>query len=494
MGFFLDDIFAYETQKIVRIRDRRLGFTYLGLVLLIILYVVGFQIFYDNGHFLRKDVFGTARMTIQQPTKKGCNPNDPDCDSDYPALTELPYCSVYNGTTDNAPKYKRKCIFADQHTLMPFGMLKGEMLVPTRIDTMAEFKECNPGPENGYTCLTEYRAPKKQEVVYVADIEKYTVLVSHSYKRSYISGNNAHHQGFLQKCVEEEQDDDDKIAKATKNIGRTFKGRKECEGKLVYEPIECIVPGKCLFKKEDKSDQKKNEFMQKNKAAKHHRRHGHPEQDHIQLAAESLEAFSEDTTSPGELVKGGLFAIADGDIFSVQKLLELSGLNLDDTFNRAGEPLREAGTVIEIEAIYNNLHPIWSSFGNMDVGYHYKVSQRPMEEMKTELFAAHQPNFPDERIIENRHGLYIVVKIGGEFGFFSVVYLLVMLTTALGLIGVAVLLTDKIALYLMAAKEEYRGRKYEESQRFGGDDDELFGEDAAGETKTQETAASASSN
>ena len=41
-GKHIDDLLAYETQKIVRIRDRRLGLTYIGFVILIASYVVGY--------------------------------------------------------------------------------------------------------------------------------------------------------------------------------------------------------------------------------------------------------------------------------------------------------------------------------------------------------------------------------------------------------------------------------------------------------------------
>jgi len=90
-----------------------------------------------------------------------------------------------------------------------------------------------------------------------------------------------------------------------------------------------------------------------------------------------------------------VFAIKDGDIFKLSKLLELSGgLDLDRTFNNYGEPLRESGTVIEIEVIYQNLKAIWSTFGGSEVTYTYKFNQRPLEEMKTELFNQAQPLFP----------------------------------------------------------------------------------------------------
>jgi len=117
------------------------------------------------------------------------------------------------------------------------------------------------------------------------------------------------------------------------------------------------------------------------------------------------------------------------------KLLELAGVDLDGDLNVDGEPRRESGTLIEVQVEYNNLHPFSSTFGNKDIGYVYRVVERPVEEMKTEMFAQKQPpEFPKKRILENRHGLYVRVRVSGTFGFFNVVYLLIMITTSLTLL------------------------------------------------------------
>jgi len=462
-GNHLDDLFGYETQKIVRIRDRRLGLTYIAFVILIASYVIGYQILYSNEHFQRKDVFGTARMTIQQPTKGACNPNKRGCKSDFPALTELPYCSVYKGnSTQVKPNHRHDCRFADQHTLAPTGMLTGEMLVPTRIDRMSEHRHCKPGPENGYSCDNEYELDHDENIIYVADIEKFTIMLSHTYKRKYISGNNQWIQGYLLECEESA----DKFESTVQEVETALQGKSECNGKYVRKPIECITDN-CPFVTQTRKDEEA--FLQHHAStgikAHKHRASTHKEQGHMHASLLTLEDQADLQVNPAKLAEGGFFAIPSGDVFRIDKLLQLAGLSLDNTFNIDGEPLREAGTVIEIEAVYTNLHPWLSSFGITDVSYSYKVSTRPMEEMKTELFAQSQPDFPNTRIIEDRHGLYIVAKISGEFGFFSVVYTLVMLTTAVALISVAVVITDKLAIYVMPERETYKAKKYDLTER-----------------------------
>lgn len=54
-------------------------------------------------------------------------------------------------------------------------------------------------------------------------------------------------------------------------------------------------------------------------------------------------------------------------MFRLSKLLELAGIELDGDENVEGEPRREAGTSLEIQVVYNNLHRWWSTFGQKDV-------------------------------------------------------------------------------------------------------------------------------
>jgi hypothetical protein len=164
-------------------------------------------------------------------------------------------------------------------------------------------------------------------------------------------------------------------------------------------------------------------------------------------------------------MKAGVWALPKVDVFTIGKILSLCDMDLDATRNDAGKSLREAGTVITIEAIYSNMHPWTSFFGNLDVEYEYRVTRRPVEEMATEMYSQYQPNFPAQRILEHRHGLYIVVKIGGEFGSFSMAYLFVLLATSAGLMTIANLGVDKIAMWFMKMRSTYKDAKYHYTDR-----------------------------
>merc|ERR1719327_2042250 len=74
------------------------------------------------------------------------------------------------------------------------------MLVPTRIDYMKEKKGCQPRPANDWTCDNEYEVDSRPTSNYIADIEEYTIMLAHSFKRSYVSGNNGEYLGYYMKC------------------------------------------------------------------------------------------------------------------------------------------------------------------------------------------------------------------------------------------------------------------------------------------------------
>lgn len=126
--------------------------------------------------------------------------------------------------------------------------------------------------------------------------------------------------------------------------------------------------------------------------------------------------------------------------------------------------------MIEVSIEYRNLYPWWSTFHIYDeaIEYCYHIEERKIEEMKTEVFTVQQPqDFPEHRVIENRHGIYLVTRIGGTFGFLNVVYLLVMLTTSTVILGAAAKAIDMMAMYLMPNRDLYRRHKYEDVELVG---------------------------
>lgn len=462
-GLSADEAFAYQTLKIVKIKDYRLGGVYYGFLFLIICWVLGYQILYSNDHFQKLDVVGTAQLTIQQPTVGGCNPNSPACKSDFQSLTELPYCMEFQGNMTLPGKGSRRaCRYADRHTLSPYGSLEEHMLVATRMDRTSERKVCNPSAANGYTCDNEYEIVDGADVTYVADIERSTVKISHSFGRQNIAGDSPSIAGSYMICP-------DILDPAVEDprVRLPLESKRNCRGTRICKEIECITDS-CLFlpPSQKPDTMAEGHFMQ----VSQERRGRRPgavaaaQMGQLQpgLALDDIRGEGQPSTGPPtepaeeskaaraqRLTREGIFAISEGDIFTVRKLLELAGVDLDKTLNKDGKPARESGTVIEIDVIYSNLHPWQSTFGNKHIIYYYDIRQRPVGEMKTELVSTGQYDREGFRTIENRHGILLAVKVSGTFGFFSAMYLLIMLTTALGLLAAASFLTDKLAIHYM---------------------------------------------
>mmetsp|Transcript_142167 Transcript_142167/g.247761 ORF Transcript_142167/g.247761 Transcript_142167/m.247761 type:complete len:503 (-) Transcript_142167:47-1555(-) len=466
-GIDANKVLSYEAVKVVRFNDRRLGALYYSLMFLIVCYIFVYQILYGNEHFEKRDVYGTARLTIQQPTVDTCNPNDADCKSDYTPLTQLPYCDVYNGSsTLVAPENRYKCTYLDRHSLNPYGMMDSSMLVPTRADMITEQKGCHPGPENGYSCDNEWNIfrsnSSSDRYMYVADIERFTLLFSHTYRRDSLSGSSDEIQGWLDVCPPGENGSD-------KRIFLPLESHRNCPTSEHWLAVKCLTTS-CGYVKNGKAAEEASLLQSLlgysgkgsgvaaavSGASGLLRHRGRSQR--ILSRQEQMRTDAHDgdegyfnravVKNATKAKEQGIYAIASGDIFRVDKLLQLGGLDLDLSTNKDGESLRKTGGVIEVEVTYNNMHSFSSSFGNKDVFYEYRVNARPIDEFKTEILAVTQPLNHSFRTIEDRHGFYVVVKIGGQFGYFSMKYLLLMLITALGLLSGATVATNILAAYL----------------------------------------------
>jgi len=471
--FSPDEVLAYQTLKIVKIKDYRLGGLYYTFIFLILCWVVGYQILYSNDHFEKLDVSGTARITIQQPTVDHCNPQDADCKSDFRNLTELRYCKEFAGKHSLAAGVKQHhCTFSDKHSMNPLGLATGALLVPTRIDTTVQSKGCEPSAENAFSCDNEWNIKESSGVVYVADIERSTLMLAHSYGRGDIQGNSPSTMGSYLLCgsllggggAEDPR------------LDLPLSEKRRCSQGYVSRRIRCIND-KCPFLPKDPDvkeaflqfERRESEFEKLNPASAALAQRGAARNDEARRGRRRSKAsglLAPDLAdvvvgSGGErnigggsrynevAVGGGPFAIPDGDVISVGRLLKIAGVDLDRSKDPDGKPARESGTVIEVDVVYTNLHPWSSTFGNKDVEYYYDIHHTPVHDFKSESIAYGLEQSAKTRTIENRHGILIAVKVSGTFGFFSPVYLLVMLTTALGLLAGATFLTDKLAIYLL---------------------------------------------
>lgn len=156
-----------------------------------------------------------------------------------------------------------------------------------------------------------------------------------------------------------------------------------------------------------------------------------------------------------------------GDHIKVGKLLELAGVDLDRDYNMDGYTARQSGTVIEIEAKYNNLYHFASSFGYQPVEYTYEVNERAMPYVSRDMLVEDQPDdYPTSRKYTVQHGILVVFKVSGTFGFFNVVYLILMLSVSAALVGSATKIIDMFSIYAHPRRRNYFHLKYQVSPDF----------------------------
>eukprot|EP01112_Ceratiomyxa_fruticulosa_P010839 TRINITY_DN2882_c0_g1_i3.p1 TRINITY_DN2882_c0_g1~~TRINITY_DN2882_c0_g1_i3.p1 ORF type:complete len:120 (+),score=11.06 TRINITY_DN2882_c0_g1_i3:98-457(+) len=63
----MDYFSLYDTYHCVRIKDKRLGFLYWALFVSILLYIVGYVIFYNKGYLEYETPTGVLSVTLKKP-------------------------------------------------------------------------------------------------------------------------------------------------------------------------------------------------------------------------------------------------------------------------------------------------------------------------------------------------------------------------------------------------------------------------------------------
>jgi len=513
-GMDTDEVLAYSTKKVVWIRDRYVGCCYYSLVMAVIIWVIGGQILVNNEHFLTKDVEGLSRMWYAHPTKNNCDPEKAGCHANFTNLQNLSYCDAYDGPKSPVQAH---CEYQDKLTLVPGGVIDEKLFLTTAIEKIVEKRHCAPSAANNYTCENTYtseegsnclhpdtlcrnRGGHKNQFFYVADIKNYKVRFTSSYARDDIRGTSLMHPAFVGICP--------KLLRV-EHKPRTWSQRKE-----VLEHNQCkegeaeIVKLPCEFGV-DCAEMRKFDIL---------------ESTGVTVVSKSLRNSMKDISARGDMLRESVVGAASyvfgkprrkgptaqvllrtddatasvgnhanfadassaephaalhnttmhdeysdnwGDVFSVGRLLQLAGADLDADFNMDGWTTRQAGTVLEVRAVYNNLYPVLSTFGYKPVQYHYKVSELMLPYVSRMQLAAVQPdNYPEERVYEVRYGILIHFKVAGSFGFFNLVYLLLMLTTAFALTATATTLTDLFFLYLSDHSDNFFHLKYEVTPDF----------------------------
>lgn len=180
---YLDEHLIYRTPKYTVIRDWRFGLTYRFVQLSSLAYVVVYTILYRCEHLRRVPVSGYTRVDVSTPVKHGCFEADATCKLDLRTLAELPYCS--QGKTNPTPDQK-PCEYQDAYALSPQTPMPNALFVPSFVNRMYQDSACEPSATNSWKCEQLYTTVPKdglwQHEAFIADVERYRLLISHSYE------------------------------------------------------------------------------------------------------------------------------------------------------------------------------------------------------------------------------------------------------------------------------------------------------------------------
>ena len=119
-----DQIFAYSVPRTVSIRDRTLGILQYTLMLVIVGYIVGYTIVYEQRYrLIATDIFGSARLQLVAPI------------SNFTLLpNQTQYCSGSNVTySGSIPLVPLPCRYLNEYGMVYPEEEAGAILVATRI-------------------------------------------------------------------------------------------------------------------------------------------------------------------------------------------------------------------------------------------------------------------------------------------------------------------------------------------------------------------------
>eukprot|EP01098_Paradermamoeba_levis_P014033 TRINITY_DN6586_c0_g1_i1.p1 TRINITY_DN6586_c0_g1~~TRINITY_DN6586_c0_g1_i1.p1 ORF type:complete len:400 (-),score=74.51 TRINITY_DN6586_c0_g1_i1:95-1294(-) len=155
-----DAVFSYNTVKIVKIRDRRLGLLHYFFILLIIGYIFGFTIIYQQRYLTLEAPAGSLRLSLMKPTKPS-------------PLATLEYCLQNNQTSFSFPNYK--CVYWDDLLALYPRVERSGMFISTRVNKTRNNRRCDWSIDPNCNFYVN-----SSSSIFVADIERFTIMMDHT--------------------------------------------------------------------------------------------------------------------------------------------------------------------------------------------------------------------------------------------------------------------------------------------------------------------------
>jgi hypothetical protein len=389
-----DDTFQYVTTRKVAIRDRRLGLTALLSKLIIFAYAVAWEIVANQQYLKPGRATGTARLSLQRPS--AAYRSAPDT---------LPYCAGVNASSD--PSY---AVEPGTYAYTGVGGLATQQLPCLFLD--GRFAAPVPAQPNEIvmptriTTIKEAVAPASACGTQGHDFCEWTV----TNQSTALVADAEMFTLMLQHSVAAD--------------GGYSKGGAEVSGFLLDSDARVVDP---------------------------------------------CQSYAAYTAGCPAFITVGNRSRGDNDIVSLRTLLRAGGVQTLDqaagqTPTFAVQTARYAGVVMVLTLSYTNYYlpggGVPFGTGSMDasvVRYGLQAQVIPETEFKEEAVFMPGSAFPSlTRTTYNRHGIRIVVRVTARIGSFSLQALLINLMVSLGLLSLAALVTDWIALNICAHRAIFR--------------------------------------
>ena len=411
-GTDVSDLFAYSTTKYIKIRDARLGLLHYGLMFLIVVYILVYQLIGKLGYLKFNDAQNTVRLTLQEPTQN-CNPNDADCQDRFSSLSSLPYCCAQNSScsfnSDGSCSCDYRTSFKDYNCTWLGGSdasvtRESSIVVATFIHeyTQTLNNTCFSSYPSGANACDHLWIGDAEASLFAADIESFTLLIDHSVTspKSGLATTSRQMQGML---FVGNNGNDDSSAKAIKDglCQSTSNAVTAPEGGINADRSPCYIPPN--------------------------------------LAA-------------------GL------DYFSIGTLLQATGVTLEgESYPGSGHSARYEGLTINLLIDYSNSKD-WHGLQE-NISYLYKPSVVPQSTFKTTVLSPLSLS-GSKRLKKDVHGVLFEVRPSGQLAVFDFTQLLLQLTTSLTLLALATVGVNILAQYVLRYRHYYSEALYDRTADF----------------------------
>lgn len=471
---FGDDL-TYPTPKVVQIKDPLLGALRYATRIAIFLFIVVFHIMYRGSHLSPVPVNGVARLQLRDPSENSCDPFYQNCTVGFTSLVDLPYCNQNNFTGI----YQKPCEFWDSVELRQ--MSDEGLLIPTRTMRFQQHGKCTPNVTNGYKCESLFDfvgedgeveprgdVPKPVKDVFVADVERFDMLLDHSATSAGATsaGVQAYDFEMVGHYLECPNQDNE---------------RETCQRK----PVLC-VHGACpegAATPESVQIKEEAETPDDDGGAKADPAH---EIQHIEIARrmpyrrqptfEALEPAEDDQMqnefqlADAYLRKNYVVSTTKGDMFQIGNLVKSAGVDFDANVSKgSGMTFRNDGFALVVRIEYTNTMPWigtmvspWHPHGPT-MRYTYRITTHATGDVKFRQVHHNQDseNSIVTRTVDEFRGVRVVVQQVGSIQVWNTMQLMFLVTTTLALLAVSDCCLDMLALRCVRRCEDHRAAKFE---------------------------------